>query len=97
MKVEIYLGAIGRNLDRVANVTGKPLILMCKADAYGHGAARVARATDAEYYGVATEAEGIPLRDLGKEVLVTAPSFTAMPLSRRYGMIPLIGDLCSRI
>ena len=92
MKVEIDLGAIGRNLDRVANVTGKPLILMCKADAYGHGAARVARATDAEYYGVATEAEGIPLRDLGKEVLVTAPSFTAMPLSRRYGLIPLIGD-----
>lgn len=93
MKTEIDLGAIERNLHRVESATRKPLILMVKADAYGHGAAQVVRATRAEYYGVATETEGISIRDLGKDVLVTAPSFTALPLCRRYAMIPLIGDL----
>ena len=68
------------------------MILMVKADAYGHSATRVARAVDAPYYGVATETEGIPLRDLGKEVLVTAPSVLGAPLVRRYDLIPLIGE-----
>ena len=65
---------------------------MIKADAYGHGAVRVAQATNAPYYGVATEAEGVPIRDLGKEVLVTAPSLYSVSLVRRYDMIPVIGE-----
>ena len=93
MKTETDLGAITRNFHRVESATGKPLILMVKADAYGHGAAQVVRATKAAYYGVATEREAIPIRETGREVLVTAPSFTALPLCRRYSMIPLIGDL----
>ena len=92
MKAEIDLGAIERNFARVKNAAGKPLILMCKADAYGHGAAQVVRAVSAKYYGVATEEEGVPIRALDKEVLVTAPSFSALALCRRYDMIPLIGD-----
>ena len=92
MRAEIDLGAIGRNLDRIAERTGKPLILMVKADAYGHGAIRVARAIRAPYYGVATEAEGVPLREMSEEVLVTAPSLFSLPLARRYDMIPLIGS-----
>ena len=88
---ETDLGAINRNTERIKRATHKPLILMCKADAYGHGVEQVVRAVDAEYYGVATEAEGIPLRELGKKVLVTAPSFSAMPISRRYDMIPMLG------
>lgn len=92
MKVEIDLGAIERNLDRLQKSTDKPLILMCKADAYGHGAAQVTRRVKAAYYGVATETEGIPIRDLGKEVLVTAPSLSLMALSARYDMIPLVGS-----
>lgn len=86
------MGAIGRNLGQIGLQLKKPLILMVKADAYGHGALRVARAVRAEYYGVATEEEGIPLRELSKEVLVTAPSLSSVPLLRRYDMIPLIGD-----
>ena len=92
MKVEIDLGAIVRNYRRVAKSSGKDLIAMCKANAYGHGAAQVVRALPASTIGVATETEGIPIRDLGREVLVTAPSFSALPLCKRYGLIPLIGD-----
>ena len=92
MVVRVDLGAINRNIERIARQTAKPVILMIKADAYGHGALRVARATDALYYGVATEAEGVPIRELGKEVLVTAPSVFTLPLARRYDMIPLIGE-----
>ena len=93
MKVEIDLGAIKRNFCRVRMAANKPLILMCKADAYGHGAARVVRAVDADFYGVATEEEGVPLRENAKQVLVTAPSFYKLPLCRRYDMIPLVGDM----
>ena len=93
MKVETDLGAIERNLDRIQTSARKPLILMCKADAYGHGAAEVTRHIKAAYYGVATETEGIPIRDLGKQVLVTAPSLSMMPLSASHDMIPLVGSL----
>ena len=92
MVVRVDLGAINRNYRRIARQTAKPVILMVKANAYGHGALRVARATNAPYYGVATEAEGVPLRELGKEVLVTAPSFLGAALTRRYDMIPVIGE-----
>lgn len=64
---------------------------MCKADAYGHGAMRVAEAVPAAFYGVATEEEGLPLRGLGKEVLVTAPSVSSIELCAYSGMIPMIG------
>ena len=92
MRAEIDLRAIRENFSQVARSTGKTLILMVKADAYGHGALRVARAVQAAYYGVATEDEGIPLRELGKEVLVTAPSLFNAGLWKRYDMIPMIGD-----
>ena len=92
MRTEIDLGAIRRNVARVEKAMGKSTILMCKADAYGHGLLRVAKAVPAEYYGVATEEEGIPLRNLGKEVLVTAPSFSGLSLDECYRMIPMIGD-----
>lgn len=92
MRVEIDLSKIKRNLGRIAERTGKELIPMLKADAYGHGALRVASAIGAPYYGVATEEEGIPLRELSKEVLVTAPSLFSVPLLRRFDMIPLIGS-----
>ena len=92
MKVEIDLGAIRRNLRRIAAKTSKPLALMVKADGYGHGALQVARAVEANWYGVATEEEGIPLRELEKQVLVTAPSCFGAPLLARYDMIPLIGE-----
>ena len=87
MNVEISLGAIKRNFKRIENAAGKPLILMCKANAYGHGAPEVSQAVAAEYYGVATEEEGVPFREASKQVLVTAPSFYALPLCARYDMM----------
>lgn len=93
MNVEISLGAIKRNFKRIENAAGKPLILMCKANAYGHGASEVSQAVAAEYYGVATEEEGVPLRENAKQVLVTAPSFYTLPLCAKCDMIPFIGDM----
>ncbi len=92
MKVEISLDAIKRNAERLTLACKKPLIPMVKADAYGHGALAVVRALPASCYGVATEEEGIPLRMLEKQVLVTAPSLSGMGAVRRYDMIPLIGE-----
>ena len=61
--VEIDLGALRRNWATLA-VRGVPLLPMVKADAYGLGAVRVARALerlDPWGYGVATVSEGVEL------------------------------------
>ena len=91
MRVEVSLGAIKANYEAISRL-GKPVIPMIKADAYGHGAIRVARALKAECVGVATEDEGIPIRELGREVLVTAPSFMRAEILRSYDMIPMVGE-----
>lgn len=93
MKVQVSLSAIDRNFKRIASAANKPLILMVKANAYGHGADEVSRAVTAEYYGVATEEEGVPLREASKQVLVAAPSFYGLPLCALLDMIPLLGDI----
>ncbi|MBR2955672.1 MAG: alanine racemase [Clostridia bacterium] len=67
--VTIDLGVIKRN---IATYTGN-VILMVKADAYGHGLTEVARAVDhlVYGYGVATIEEGVALRECtNKEIFV---------------------------
>src|SRR3990167_153392 len=63
----IDLAALRHNLERVhALARGRSVIAMVKANAYGHGIARVAKAlstTDA--FGVASLEEGIKLREAG--------------------------------
>jgi len=68
--LEIDLGAIARNTQRIKQIVGPTtrVLVSLKADAYGHGALRVARVAlrnGAEWLGVATVSEARPLREAG--------------------------------
>ncbi|GLV57388.1 alanine racemase [Dictyobacter sp. S3.2.2.5] len=72
--VEIDLNAIGSNTRHIASLVGPStqVLVALKADAYGHGALKVARTVlqnGASMLGVATVSEAIPLR----EAHITAP------------------------
>jgi alanine racemase len=79
--VEIALGALGRNLQRIRSAIGPPppaLALVAKADAYGHGLGPIARhavQNGADWLAVAAVSEGVALRDAGLEcpVLTLSP------------------------
>jgi len=77
--VEVDLGALLRNATSFAAHAGVPLLPMVKADAYGLGAVRVARALDELDpwgFGVATTTEGEELRS----VSITRPIVVFTPL-----------------
>lgn len=64
----IHLGALRHNLARVRALAGNAKVMaVVKADAYGHGLERVARALDgeAEAFAVAAIADGLRLRAAG--------------------------------
>ncbi|HET7267397.1 MAG TPA: alanine racemase [Oleiagrimonas sp.] len=63
----IHLGALRHNLARVRELAAPARVLaVVKADAYGHGLERVARAlADADAFGVAAIADGVRLRAAG--------------------------------
>jgi len=96
--VEVDLGALMRNGERFARAAGVPLLPMVKADAYGLGAVRAARALrgiDPWGFGVATIEEGEELRDAG----ITGPILVVSPLlpsqfdaARRARLTPVLGD-----
>ena len=72
--VEIDLSAIGNNTRRIKELVGPAVrvLVSLKADAYGHGALKVARTVlhnGASMLGVATVSEAVPLREAG----ITAP------------------------
>ncbi|MBV9617141.1 MAG: alanine racemase [Ktedonobacteraceae bacterium] len=72
--VEIDLSAIGSNTRRIKEIVGPRVrvLVSLKADAYGHGALKVARTAlhnGASMLGVATVSEAAPLREAG----ITAP------------------------
>src|SRR6266487_2115718 len=72
--VEIDLSAIGNNTRRIKQLVGPQVrvLVSLKADAYGHGALKVARTVlhnGASMLGVATVSEATPLREAG----ITAP------------------------
>lgn len=76
--VEIDLGALLRNAEKIAAHARVPLLPMIKADAYGCGAVRVARTLeqlDPWGFGVGTIAEGEELRraSIGRPILVFTP------------------------
>ncbi len=66
---EIDLDALVGNLAVVRSRTGpRPILAVVKADAYGHGAARIARTFEEEgiaWLGVALPEEGVELREAG--------------------------------
>ena len=77
---EIDLLAIRQNAEAIKRHTGKQLIAVVKADAYGHGAVRVAETLHpvADMFAVATVEEGIELREAGirKPILIL---FSCLP------------------
>ncbi len=81
--VEIDLNAIANNTRRIKSMVGVgvQVLISLKADAYGHGALKVARTTlrnGASMLGVATLSEATPLREGG----ITAPILV-------FGYVPL--------
>lgn len=81
--LEIDLSAIGNNTRLLKSLVGPHvrLLISLKADAYGHGAVKVARTTlhnGASMLGVATVSEATPLREAG----ISAPILV-------FGYVPL--------
>ena len=81
--LEIDLSAIANNTRHVQELIGPQVRILAslKADAYGHGAIKVARTVlhnGASMLGVATVSEGTPLREAG----ITAPVLV-------FGYVPL--------
>ena len=94
---EIDLLAIRQNAEAIKRHTGKQLIAVVKADAYGHGAVPVAEMLRpvADMFAVATVEEGIELRQAGirKPVLIL---FSCLPAQVgqivEFSLTPTIGD-----
>jgi alanine racemase len=81
--VEIDLSAVGNNTRRIKSLVGPQvqILVSLKADAYGHGALKVARTVlhnGASMLGVATLSEATPLREAG----IDAPILV-------FGYVPL--------
>jgi len=72
--MEVNLKAIQRNAAAIKAHTGRRLIAVVKADAYGHGAVSVTKVLHpiADMFAVATVAEGVELRQAGvrKPILI---------------------------
>jgi alanine racemase len=94
--VDVDLGALRRNGAAIAARAGVPLLPMVKADAYGLGAARVARALeelDPWGFGVATVREGDELRRFGITrpiVLFTPVVLADLDAVRRAALRPAL-------
>src|SRR5688572_9831531 len=97
----IDLGAIARNYRRISDRLGGDRALFCvvKGDAYGHGAAAVARrlaSEGASRFAVAIAEEGVALRRAGVrgEILLVNFSDPAdVGVHRAYGLLPTLYDL----
>ena len=76
--------------------SGRHMMAVVKADAYGHGAVRVAKTalnSGADYLGVATVDEGIQLREglVNAPILMLAePPASAIPLLPAYKIMPAV-------
>ena len=94
---EINLRAIQHNAEAIKAYTGKQLIAVIKADAYGHGMIPVAEvlSTVADMFAVATTEEGIKLRQAGvrKPILILFSSLTEEATQIvSHNLIPTISD-----
>ena len=95
--VEINLDAIRRNAEAIKTSTGKLLIAVVKADAYGHSVVPVTKALQgiADMFAVATVQEGVELRQstVREPILVL---FSSLPEQAvrvvEHGLVPTIGD-----
>lgn len=96
--VEIDLGALVRNGERFASAAKVPIVPMVKADAYGLGAVRAARALQALQpwaFDIATIEEGEELRRAGiqERLLMFSPMLPMQfDAARRARITPVLGD-----
>ncbi|MEM7480371.1 MAG: alanine racemase [Acidobacteriota bacterium] len=98
--VEVDLDALAANLAALRRrIAPARVMAVLKADAYGHGAARVGQLLEAqgvEWIAVALLEEGAELRRAGVScpilVLGTAQP-SQLPLYRRYGLTPTVSSL----
>ena len=95
--VDVDLGALLRNAQAIAARAGVPLLPMVKADGYGLGAIRVARALDGLEpwgFGVADVAEGEELRraDITRPIVVFTPLLIGdFDAAERANLTPTLG------
>jgi len=95
---EIDRDAIRTNLKTLRKHIGPDTMILTvvKADAYGHGAAEVAKvaiATGSKYIGVACVTEGIALRQAGIQapiIILSEPPITSVGAILRYDLIPAV-------
>ena len=91
----IDLDAIEANLDAVRGKTGKLVMAVIKADAYGHGAVQVARRleTKCAFFGVSSILEAQELRQAGISIPILILGHTpaeAFPIAVTQGIRPTI-------
>jgi len=95
----VDLGAIVSNFRRIREGSGRRVLAVVKADAYGHGAAPVARALEAagaDFFCVAIAEEGIELRRAGIRAPILMLNFCAAadaPVHRAFGLTPTLASL----
>jgi alanine racemase len=78
--LEINLGAIQANIRRLTELSGKPVMAVVKANAYGHGLVQIAQAAEqagAGWLGVARFEEAVDLRQAGLRLPILVMGFTA--------------------
>ena len=95
--VRIDLDAIEANIDAIRHRVGVDVMAIIKADAYGHGAVKVAQKLKdkADYFAVATAREGMELRENGIENPILVLSYCApaeYDLILKYGITPTISS-----
>ncbi|MEO6463547.1 MAG: alanine racemase [Candidatus Eisenbacteria bacterium] len=99
--VEVDLDILDRNLDAIRRDVGaeREILLVVKADAYGHGAVEVARAAAARgvrQFGVATLHEGMQLRRAGisADIWVLSPLLESeIALALEHGLEPTLPSI----
>ncbi|MCM8823928.1 MAG: alanine racemase [Candidatus Omnitrophica bacterium] len=99
--IDIDLGALRRNLDRIKHIVDKKTKIMAtvKQEAYGHGLVRIAKELalkGVDFFGVGSLEEGITLRKEGIKqpiLVLTAvmPQFVEEFI--RYRITPLVVDI----
>jgi alanine racemase len=95
----IDLDAIARNYRSLRDrVSPRPVFAVVKADAYGHGAAAVARRLEregADRFAVANTDEGVALRRcgvVGEVLLLSCAEPEELPRQHAYGLTPTLYD-----
>ena len=95
MKITVKIN-LAKIIENLKKYDGKKVILMVKADAYGHGLKEVAKATESlvEGFGVATVEEGVTLRKSGikSKILVAQWLQDEIDVATEYNLTLSVGD-----